>query len=247
MSVPSEPRLGLHPRGTLLSQAPDSERKVYDALVGALPAGWSSWHSLKIHIKAGDFSEADFVIADPARGILVLEVKGGIVRKQDGSWFQNERPMKMPSLDQAHRFVRVLLGEFGARAGPQGGRRGAQGPRPHLYGGAGPRARRDPEFWDQVTRLAAESGALWKGCGFDTVIVDEGQDFGKHEWAIEKHAVKFDLGRPYRCTPGIQALADAYVGGRTGEGGESARGLKEKDGREPLELHSTVTLKEESG
>jgi hypothetical protein len=30
--------------------------------------------------------------------------------------------------------------------------------------------------------------------------------------AIEKHAVKFDLGRPYRCTPGIQALADAYVG-----------------------------------
>jgi hypothetical protein len=119
MSVPSEPRLGLHPRGTLLSQAPDSERKVYDALVGALPAGWSSWHSLKIHIKAGDFSEADFVIADPARGILVLEVKGGIVRKQDGSWFQNERPMKMPSLDQAHRFVRVLLGEFGARAGPR--------------------------------------------------------------------------------------------------------------------------------
>jgi hypothetical protein len=149
--------------------------------------------------------------------------------------------------------------------------------------------RYEPEFWDRVTRLAAESGALWKGCGFDTVIVDEGQDFGKHEWAIvmrcagtgergsgksgrgkrgreervsgkredgkrriwvfadegqafwekrkippaiEKHAVKFDLGRPYRCTPGIQALADAYVGGRTGEGGGRARGLKEKAGRE---------------
>jgi hypothetical protein len=85
-----------------------------------------------------------------------------------------------------------------------------------------------------VTRLAAESGALWKDCGFDTVIVDEGQDFGKHEWAIEKHAVKFDLGRPYRCTPGIQALADVYVGGRTGEGGGRARGLKEKGGREGL-------------
>jgi len=83
-----------------------------------------------------------------------------------------------------------------------------------------------------VTRLAAESGALSKGCGFDTVIVDEGQDFGKHEWAIEKHAVKFDLGRPYRCTPGIRALADAYVGGRTGEGGGRAKGLKEKAGRE---------------
>ena len=65
--------------------------------------------------------------------------------------------------------------------------------------------------------------------------------------AIEKHAVKFDLGRPYRCTPGIQALADAYVGGRTEEGGGRARGLKEKDGREPLALHGTVTSKEEAG
>jgi len=79
-----------------------------------------------------------------------------------------------------------------------------------------------------VTRLAAESGALWKDCGFDTVIVDEGQDFGKHEWAIEKHAVNFDLGRPYRCTPGIQALADAYVGGRTGEVGDTEGGLAEE-------------------
>jgi ABC-type taurine transport system substrate-binding protein len=34
--------------------------------------------------------------------------------------------------------------------------------------------------------------------------------------AIEKHAVKFDLGRPYRCTPGIQALADAYLGKNSG-------------------------------
>ena len=103
------------------------------------------------------------------------------------------------------------------------------------------------------------------------MIVDEGQDFGKHEWAIvmrcagagekgsgksgkrgsekrqsgkredgkrriwvfadegqafwekrkippaiEKHAVKFDLGWPYRCTPGIQALADAYLGKNSG-------------------------------
>ncbi len=76
--------------------------------------------------------------------------------------------------------------------------------------------RHEPGFWDRVTKRAAGPGALWEGCGFDTVIVDEGQDFGKHEWAIEKHAVKFDLGRPYRCTPGIQALADAYLGKNSG-------------------------------
>jgi len=406
------PDSGLNPHTGLPPQIPDSERKVYEALLSALPAGWSAWHSLKIRIKGAEFSEADFVIADPARGILVLEVKGGIVRKQDGVWFQNERPMKMPPFDQAHRFVRILLGKYmehelvppvigvavvfpdtdfegqptqgdleglvlGARelpymeellpgllerALPAGMRRrpspewttflhalwceswpaamnlscvvkGREARRVRLdgeqfaalesvigndlvlvRGGAGTgktllarelarreagagrkvlvltytealglelaanvegqgitvspvgrfaleRLRRrgfdeveryEPEFWDRVTRLAAESGALWKGCGFDTVIVDEGQDFGKHEWAIvmrcagtgergsgengkrriwvfadegqafwekrkippaiEKYAVKFDLGRPYRCPPGIQALADAYVG-----------------------------------
>jgi len=109
----------LHPRSTLPPDAQPSERKVHAALVPALPAGWSAWHSLKIRIKAGEFSEADFIIADPSLGILILEVKGGIVRKENGVWFQNEKPMKMPPLDQAHRFVRVLLGEFGARAGPR--------------------------------------------------------------------------------------------------------------------------------
>ena len=103
---------GICPRVTLPPHVQPSEHKVHAALASALPAGWSAWHSLKIHIKAGDFSEADFVIADPERGILILEVKGGIVRKENGVWFQNERPMKMPPLDQAHRFVRVLLGKY---------------------------------------------------------------------------------------------------------------------------------------
>ena len=109
----------LYPFHGLPPLAAESERKVYGAIAEALPPGWSAWHSLKLRNTTGEFAEADFVIADPARGILVLEVKGGIVRKRAGVWFQNERPMKKPPLDQAHRFVRVLLGEFGARAGPR--------------------------------------------------------------------------------------------------------------------------------
>ena len=42
----------------------------------------------------------------------------------------------------------------------------------------------EPAFWEKVTNLAAEADELWEGCGWDTVIVDEAQDLGKHEWAI---------------------------------------------------------------
>ena len=410
---------------------PPAELKLHQALATALPAGWTAWHSLKIRIKGGAFAESDFVIADPARGILGLEVKGGLVRKKKGVWLQNAHPMKSPPLDQAHRFARILLKKFrdrglvpppvgvavafpdtefasqptqgdleglvmGARdvpyldellpalmdrALPANGRRtpptpdwvaflhqlwdeswpgamrlstvikgreagrvrldaeqfqalegalendfvlvqgragtgktflvrelarreAAQGRRVLVLtftealgmelaaelgtdlgasGGRGAadgavtvspiwkfaldRLRRvgfneaercEPLFWDRVTGMAAENDELWKDGGFDTVIVDEGQDLGKNEWAIamrsanrgrgrgrgrrmwifadecqtfwekrrvpayvERRAVKYSLGRPYRCPPGIQALADAYVreSGSTGAGG----------------------------
>ena len=100
---------GLYPRSSLPAYIPDSECKVYEALASVLPAGWSAWHSIKIRIMPREFAEADLVIANPLRGILVLEVKGGIVRKHDGVWFQNEKPMSMSPLDQAHRFKRILL------------------------------------------------------------------------------------------------------------------------------------------
>lgn len=67
-----KPVSGLCPRTAPPPHVQPSEHKVYEALTAALPAGWSAWHSLKIHIKGGDFSEADFVIANPTRGILIL-------------------------------------------------------------------------------------------------------------------------------------------------------------------------------
>lgn len=171
---------GLFPRSALPPQVQPSERKVHEALASALPSGWSAWHSLKIRVKAGDFSEADFVIADPARGILVLEVKGGIVSKRDGVWFQNERPMKMLPLDQAHRFIRVLLGKLGVRELARGRepvvRRQGPGSQACTSRRGAVRGARKRQQEQPRPRLAAESGALWKNGGFDTVIVDEGQD-----------------------------------------------------------------------
>ena len=336
--------LGIFPKAEPLASSPESELAVYRRLKEALPPGWTAWHSLKVRSKSADFAEGDFVVADPARGILALEVKGGLIEKADGVWTQNRQPMKVSPLDQAHRFVRLLLAKFrdkgltsppigiatvfpdtdferppsqgdleglviGARDLPYLGDvlpqvletalrpitwgkpapdwvsfvhdlwceswpaamnlsqivRGLEARRLRLdaeqfaalecilendlvivRGGAGSgktllarelaiheaqagrsfllltftdalglelasrvglpgsvvspigrfaldRLRKtgygeperyEPEFWNEVTRRAAETAGLWDGCGFDTVIVDEGQDFGPAEWEI---------------------------------------------------------------
>jgi hypothetical protein len=404
---------GLFPRVEPCTDCPESELAVYRRLKESLPSGWTAWHSLKIRTKGAQFSEADFVVANPSRGILVLEVKGGLVKKERGVWLQNGLPMRSSPLDQAHRFVRNLIAKFkdkglfappigvavvfpdtdfdaqptqgdveglviGARelpyleeALPRILDRALREHTGHLFapdwlgilhglwceswplgmslsqsvkghearriqldkeqftalesilendlvlvrGGAGTgktllarelaireaRAGRavllltftdalglelarhidqpgicvspvgrfaleklrqkgfeeperyEPEFWDGLTRMAAQSGDLWDECGFDTVIVDEGQDFGENEWAVVEQcagraglrrlwvfaddsqafwedrripsdladrAVKFSLRRPYRCPPGVQAFADAYVEGGWGNGPE---------------------------
>jgi len=335
---------GLFPRAEPSAGCPDSEITVYRQLKDALPAGWTAWHSLKIRTKGAQFAEIDFLVANPGRGILALEVKGGLVKKEGGVWLQNNQPMKASPLDQAHRFVRTLIAKFkdkglfappigvavvlpdmdfdvqptqgdleglviGARelpyleealprildralrdhTGPlfapdwigflhalwceswplgmslsqvvkgrearriqldreqftalesivendcvlvRGGAgtgktllarelavREAKAARTVLFlsftdalglelarhidlpgvtvspvgrfalerlrqNGYDEPERYEPEFWDGLTRLAARSGGLWDGCGFDTIIVDEGQDFGENEWAI---------------------------------------------------------------
>lgn len=415
---------GLFPKVEPCADCPESELAVFRRLKESLPAGWVAWHSLKVRTKGTQFSESDFVIANPDRGILALEVKGGRIEKEGGVWLQNGQPMKSSPLDQAHRFVRILLGKFkdkallpppigvatvfpdtdfeaqptqgdlegliiGARELPylevalprileralreHTGRLSSPGWVGFLHalwceswplgmslsqvvkghearriqldkeqftalesilendlvfvrGGAGTGKtllarelaireaqagrrvllltftealgrelaahidlpgisvspvgffalgrlresgfdepeRYEPEFWDAVTRLAAESGEIWDGCMFDTVIIDEGQDFGDDEWEIVKRcsgpaerpriwifadekqafwenrrippelemaASKYALKRPYRCPPGVQALADAYVEGGWGSGSErleaAAQGLED--------------------
>jgi len=57
---------GLWPREGPKHTNFEAERRVYDALKISLPKGWYAWHSLKLRTKIkGEFSEADFIIADP--------------------------------------------------------------------------------------------------------------------------------------------------------------------------------------
>ncbi len=103
------PQPGLYPRETPRSTESNAETVVYESLKTRLPAGWYAWHSLRIMEESGIFGEGDFVIVNPERGLLALEVKGGNVVQRDGRWFQNGAPMPRDPRVQASEFVRKLI------------------------------------------------------------------------------------------------------------------------------------------
>lgn len=82
---------------------------VWSALKKRLPAGWRAWHSLRLRDAKGYLGEGDFVLANPERGLLVLEVKGGHVEQRDGHWFQNGKELDPAPLAQGLGFQRKLL------------------------------------------------------------------------------------------------------------------------------------------
>ncbi|HOD06816.1 MAG TPA: NERD domain-containing protein [Myxococcota bacterium] len=110
---------GVWPRETPRPYESDGEGLVYKAFKNGLPDGWTAWHSLKIRSATGDNGEADFVVAIPDLGVIIVEVKDGIISVRDGQWYQNGRRMKMPPRSQALRFAGLLqerLGDAGCRA-----------------------------------------------------------------------------------------------------------------------------------
>jgi hypothetical protein len=103
------PEPGLHPRSGPRLTSSSAERVVYDALRRGLPPGWFAWHSLRVRSDTRGDGENDFVLAIPGRGVIVLEVKGGQLRLEDGRWLQNGFPLRENPLDQAHGFKDKLI------------------------------------------------------------------------------------------------------------------------------------------
>ena len=68
-----------------------AERRLYDLLAAQLPHDWIIFHSarwLSRDTRRGSRDgEADFVIVDPDRGVLVLKAKGGNIRCEGGQWY----------------------------------------------------------------------------------------------------------------------------------------------------------------
>ncbi|MFW5878203.1 MAG: NERD domain-containing protein [Myxococcota bacterium] len=102
------PLPGLYPAGGPRLDASPAERAVYESLKKRLPQGWYAWHSLRLRTRKGMDLEADFIIADPRRGLVVLEVKGGRMRAEDGRWYQNDRLLARAPMEQARGFAHAL-------------------------------------------------------------------------------------------------------------------------------------------
>jgi len=106
---------------TLPPEAPASERYVYGRLHASLPTSWTVIHGRRFLIpgraaEPAQEGELDFLVMDPARGIMGLEVKGGGVERTRTGWYSTDRakhrhPMKDPGIQASsamhavHRYL----------------------------------------------------------------------------------------------------------------------------------------------
>ena len=105
------------------ADTPDSERKVFTAFERHLPRDWTVFHSRRFVLPrqggGSAESELDFLVIDPARGILGLEVKGGIeIGRDEEGWYSGTSPrhrIKSPGA-QAQRAMHTLQDYLRTRA-----------------------------------------------------------------------------------------------------------------------------------
>ena len=107
--------------------APESEaeRQLYP-LLADLPAEYTVFCNRQWHVRSKSGgrpkpAEADFLIAHPARGVLVVEVKGGVIRRDPATdvWFSNDVRLDPDPFTQVHR-TRYLLEDLLGRTLPTG-------------------------------------------------------------------------------------------------------------------------------
>lgn len=92
---------------------PEVERQVYTALERNLPAAWTVWHGIAYSALAGTAEgegEIDFICAHPHHGIVLIEVKGGVLDVREGRWFQDGRRLRESPALQATRHRHALIG-----------------------------------------------------------------------------------------------------------------------------------------
>ena len=155
----------------LAPETPASERRVYQRFQSELPGTWTVIHSqrflLPVNGRIRD-GELDFLVLDPSRGAVGLEVKGGRVARTSEGWFSVDRrnephPIKDPA-KQARNAIYALARYW--EDAPNFGGKGFQCaycwavvfPDMECLGDLGPDLPRDV-IMDRADVLDAQSGA----------------------------------------------------------------------------------------
>jgi len=82
----------IHP-STPDAGTPHSERVVFESLRDGLPDDWVVVHGRRFVLprRGGhgrpDEGEVDFLVLDPDRGLVALEVKGGVIGRERDGWY----------------------------------------------------------------------------------------------------------------------------------------------------------------
>jgi hypothetical protein len=108
------PPSGVYPGSGPRQCKSQAEERIYEQLKRELPEGCCVWHRIDVITDRGEQREADFVIGQQQRGILVVEVKGGQIEEKDGIWYQNQRRMDEAPLliDQARSAAALIERRF---------------------------------------------------------------------------------------------------------------------------------------
>ena len=107
----------MFPSRPKLDTKSQAELKLYKALQEALPDDYVVFHSVAWLARdprsGAQDGEADFVIAHPTRGVLVIEVKGGRITYDGaaGRWYSNEHSIQDP-FEQARGNKHSLLAKL---------------------------------------------------------------------------------------------------------------------------------------
>lgn len=91
-----------------LTVLPNSEQRVCKAFLLGLDDTWIVVPSVPILVEGKD-CEIDIVLVSPSRGVILVEVKGGVISIEQGRWFQNGRPLEKSPMQQITKAKHNLI------------------------------------------------------------------------------------------------------------------------------------------
>lgn len=102
----------LFPNDFEIAQLETSEQQVLNAFLEQLEDSWIVVPSIPITVEHQD-TEIDIALVSPDRGIVLVEVKGGIITVSEGQWKSNQNKIKNPAqqvLKAKYQLIKRLNG-----------------------------------------------------------------------------------------------------------------------------------------